>query len=94
MPSSSIQAGPILEIEKATVYRGDTCVFDDFSFVASRRGAHVAILGPNGARKSTFLKLLAGEVHPVPNDETSHPVVRRRAVECVGRAQAIGDGVA
>ena len=35
-----------------------------------QEGGHAAILGPNGVRKSTFLKLLAGEVHPVPNDET------------------------
>jgi len=60
---------PLIEIERATVYRGDTCVFTDFS-LSLQEGEHVAILGPNGAGKSTFLKLLAGEVHPVPNDET------------------------
>jgi iron complex transport system ATP-binding protein len=69
MTSSSLQAGPILEIEKATVYRADTCVFEDLSFTLEE-GAHTAILGPNGAGKSTLLKLLAGEVHPVPNDAT------------------------
>ena len=68
MPSPSYE-GLILEIEKATVYRGDTCVFTDFSLTL-QEGEHVAILGPNGAGKSTFLKLLAGEVHPVQNDET------------------------
>ena len=60
----------IFDIHRATVYRGDTCVFTDFS-LSLREGEHVAILGPNGAGKSTFLKLLVGEVHPVPNDETS-----------------------
>ncbi|NOS82990.1 MAG: ATP-binding cassette domain-containing protein [Nitrospira sp.] len=60
---------PILDVQHATVYRGDTCVFSDFS-LSLHEGEHVAILGPNGAGKSTFLKLLAGEVHPVPNDET------------------------
>ena len=60
---------PLIEIERATVYRGDTCVFNDFS-LSIQVGEHVAILGPNGAGKSTFLKLLAGEVHPVPNDAT------------------------
>ncbi len=69
MTSPSLQAGPILEIEKATVYRGDTCVFEDLSFTLEE-GVHTAILGPNGAGKSTLLKLLAGEVHPVPNDAT------------------------
>jgi len=60
---------PLIEIERATVYRGDTCVFTDFS-LSLQEGEHVAILGPNGAGKSTFLKLLAGEVHPLPYDET------------------------
>jgi iron complex transport system ATP-binding protein len=69
MTSSSIQAGLILEIEQATVYRGDTCVFEDLSFTLEE-GVHTAILGPNGSGKSTLLKLLAGEVHPVPNDAT------------------------
>ena len=61
---------PILDIQHATVYRGDTCVFSDFSF-ALREGEHAAIIGPNGSGKSTLLKLLSGEVHPVPLDETS-----------------------
>ena len=60
---------PIVNINRATVYRGDTCVFADFS-LSLQEGEHVAILGPNGSGKSTFLKLLAGEVHPVPHDET------------------------
>lgn len=61
---------PILDIKNATVYRGDTCVFDDLSFRLDA-GVHTAILGPNGAGKSTILKLLSGEVHPLPKDETS-----------------------
>jgi iron complex transport system ATP-binding protein len=61
---------PILDIQHATVYRGDTRVFSDFSF-ALHEGEHAAILGPNGAGKSTLLKLLSGEVHPFPLDETS-----------------------
>ena len=60
---------PILDIQHATVYRGDSCVFSDFTF-ALQEGEHAAIVGPNGAGKSTLLKLLAGEVHPLPNDET------------------------
>jgi len=64
-----MKRSPLIEIERATVYRGDACVFKDFS-LSIQVGEHVAILGPNGAGKSTFLKLLAGEVHPVPNDET------------------------
>lgn len=60
---------PILDIQRATVYRGETRVFSDFSFIL-REGEHAVILGPNGAGKSTLLKLLAGGVHPVPLEET------------------------
>ena len=65
-----MKPSPLIEIERATVYRGDTCVFTDLS-LSLQEGEHIAILGPNGAGKSTFLKLLAGEVHPVPNDATT-----------------------
>jgi iron complex transport system ATP-binding protein len=68
-PCPSANTKAIVEIEHATVYRGETCVFSDFSFVL-REGEHAAILGPNGAGKSTLLKLLSGEVHAMPNDDT------------------------
>ncbi|MBA2486292.1 MAG: ATP-binding cassette domain-containing protein [Nitrospira sp.] len=60
---------PIIDIQRATVYRGDTRVFTNFS-LSLPEGEHVAILGPNGAGKSTFLKLLSGEVHPMTLDHT------------------------
>ncbi len=65
----SYDASPILDIQHATVYRGDTCVFSDLSF-ALYEGEHAAILGPNGAGKSTLLKLFAADVHAMPKDET------------------------
>jgi iron complex transport system ATP-binding protein len=68
-PRPSVKTKPIVQIEHATVYRGETCVFADFSF-ALHEGEHAAILGPNGAGKSTLLKLLSGEVHAMPKDET------------------------
>ena len=68
MPSPD--EGRILDIKHATVYRGETCIFDDLSFTLEE-DQHTAILGPNGAGKSTILKLLTGEVHPVPKDEPS-----------------------
>jgi iron complex transport system ATP-binding protein len=64
-----MKPSPFIEIERVTVFRGDTCVFHDLS-LAIDEGTHAAILGPNGAGKSTFLKLLAGEVHPFPRNET------------------------
>ena len=62
-------SAPILDIQHATVYRGETCVFSDFSF-ALHDGEHAAILGPNGAGKSTLLKLLSGEVHAMAKEDT------------------------
>ncbi|HEU4684656.1 MAG TPA: ATP-binding cassette domain-containing protein [Nitrospira sp.] len=69
MPAS-FPEGRILDIRRATVFRGDQCVFEDLSFTLDQ-DEHVAILGPNGAGKSTILKLLAGEVHPVHREHTS-----------------------
>jgi iron complex transport system ATP-binding protein len=68
-PNQSAESPLILDIQHATVYRGETCVFSDFSFKL-RDGEHVAILGPNGSGKSTLLRLLSGEVHAMPKDET------------------------
>lgn len=68
MPDPS-DDGRILDIRNAQVYRGDTCVFENLSFLLEQ-DQHTAILGPNGAGKSTILKLLAGDVHTVPKDET------------------------
>ncbi len=64
-----MKPSPFIEIERATVFRGDVCALQDFSLTVES-GEHLAILGPNGAGKSTFLKLLAGEIHPVPNEAT------------------------
>ncbi|MBS0159996.1 MAG: ATP-binding cassette domain-containing protein [Nitrospira sp.] len=66
---SPVTSRPIVDIQHATVYRGETRVFPDFSF-ALHEGEHAAIVGPNGAGKSTLLKLLSGEVHPLALDAT------------------------
>lgn len=68
-PTQLADSPPILDIQHATVYRGETCVFSDLSF-ALHEGEHAAILGPNGAGKSTLLKLLSGDVHAMPKDDT------------------------
>ena len=59
----------IIDIHNATVYRGDTRVFDRLSLTV-RAGEHTAILGPNGAGKSTLLKLLSRELYPVAADDS------------------------
>jgi iron complex transport system ATP-binding protein len=59
----------IIDIHNATVYRGDTLVFDRLSLTVAA-GEHTAILGPNGAGKSTLLKLLSRELYPIAADES------------------------
>lgn len=59
----------VIEINKATVYRGRTRVFDQFSLEIAGGGS-VAILGPNGSGKSTLLKLLSRELYPVQQKDS------------------------
>ena len=54
----------IIEIRNATVYRGDTKVFEGFD-LDIESGQSTAILGPNGSGKTTLLKLLSCELYPV-----------------------------
>ncbi len=70
MIDSSYRGGPLLEMEKVSVYRSDRLVFDRVSLSLSY-GEQTAILGPNGSGKSTLLKLLSGEVHPVPDESST-----------------------
>ncbi|MEM8981637.1 MAG: ATP-binding cassette domain-containing protein [Pseudomonadota bacterium] len=60
----------LLEIDAATVYRGDVAVFENLSLRLAEREA-VAIVGPNGAGKSTLAKLLTRELYPVHRDPPS-----------------------
>lgn len=59
----------IIEINNATVFRGDTRVFEDFT-LEIERGKNTAIIGPNGAGKTTLLKLLSRELYPVHSDSS------------------------
>lgn len=54
----------LIDIEKATVYRGETRVFEDFS-LSIDQSENTAIIGPNGAGKTTLLKVLNRELYPV-----------------------------
>jgi iron complex transport system ATP-binding protein len=65
MTESRAARPPLLEIQHATVYRGDTRVFDDLSLTIPA-GRHTVILGPNGAGKSTLLKLITRELYSAP----------------------------
>ena len=58
---------PLIDIHNATIYRGDTRVFDRLSL---RIGQHepAVILGPNGSGKTTLLKTITCELYPAQRD--------------------------
>lgn len=51
----------ILELKNISKRFGDTVILDDFSY-SFTRGERIGIIGKNGVGKSTFLKILTGEV--------------------------------
>jgi len=67
---------PTLDIRNATVFRGNTCVFDRFNLhLPGKRNC--AIIGPNGAGKSSLLKMLMRELHPMVADDCHIKVLGR-----------------
>ncbi len=60
---------PLIEIRNATIYRGSTRVFDDFSLTIEQH-EQVAVLGPNGSGKTTLLKVVNREIYPVLKDDS------------------------
>lgn len=60
---------PLIDIHNATIYRGDTCVFQNFSLTIEQH-EQVAILGPNGCGKTTLLKTLNREIYPVASEDS------------------------
>jgi molybdate transport system ATP-binding protein len=54
---------PLVAIAHADVYRGATLVLRDLNW-SIRRGEHTALVGENGAGKSTFASVVAGTLSP------------------------------
>lgn len=67
---------PLIEICNATIYRGDTRVFDNFSLTIKQREPAV-ILGPNGSGKTTLLKVINRELYPARKDGSSVRILGR-----------------
>jgi iron complex transport system ATP-binding protein len=67
--SDPTQLPPLLELKNVSVMRGQKVVLDRIHLRVDQN-EHVAILGPNGCGKSTFIKTITRECYPVA-DETS-----------------------
>lgn len=85
MPDTS----PILEIKNATVYRKETCVFNNLSLQINQ-GEATAILGPNGSGKTTLLKLLAREIYPVVKQDSHIKLFGNETINLWHLRQKIG----
>ena len=59
----------VLKVEELCKYYGDNKVIDHFDFEIER-GDKIAIVGVNGAGKSTFSRLIAGEEEPTSGTRT------------------------
>jgi len=55
-----------------------------------QRGMRVALLGPNGCGKSTFLKLILGDLQPTQGEVSRHPKLSLSAIS-QGRGELDGD---
>ncbi len=58
---------PLLDIRNATLWRGDSCVFENLNLRIDV-GEQVAVLGPNGSGKTTLLKTMTREIYPVRSE--------------------------
>jgi len=54
---------PLIEFQNVSVARGERIALDDLT-LSIGVGEHVAILGPNGCGKSTFIKTITRECYP------------------------------
>jgi iron complex transport system ATP-binding protein len=61
---------PLIEFQNVTIRRGERIALDGLT-MSIGVGEHVAILGPNGCGKSTFIKAITRECYPQQQPDTS-----------------------
>lgn len=71
-----MEDAPLIEISNATIWRGETCVFEDLNLVIEQR-ERVAILGPNGSGKTTLLKTINREIYPASVADSTIQILGR-----------------
>ena len=82
----------MLDFHNLRVMRGQKIALDDFSLRIAA-DEHVAILGPNGCGKSTFIKTITRECYPVARPESSMSILGARDLGCVRAAGASGNRI-
>lgn len=65
---------PLLELRNVTVMRGERAALRSVD-MRIESGERVCILGPNGCGKSTLIKTIARECHPLPEDGASMTIL-------------------
>ena len=68
-------ADTLLKVDGINVYYGNIHAVKDISFTVNA-GEIVTLIGANGAGKSTFLKLLSGELEPTSGEIFIKPGAR------------------
>ena len=71
----TIQIMPLLRLDKASLHYGTLVLLDDVDFSVSR-GDKIGLLGRNGVGKTTFLKVLEGEIVPESGERWLRPGTR------------------
>jgi iron complex transport system ATP-binding protein len=64
-----MQDAPLIDIRNATIYRGNTKVFENLTLCIDQHEPAV-ILGPNGSGKTTLLKVITRELYPVRREDS------------------------
>src|SRR5579863_6427799 len=74
--TASAPAPALLDFQRVSVQRGDRLALDDLT-LRVEAGERVAILGPNGCGKSTFIKTIARECYPLVREGSSLTILGR-----------------